>query len=130
MPEDNAKNEKEKRIEREENRRRLDRTLEEIDTMKSELRKWNNQLLDDLDSTRRQLNDVLESGILTPQEFELFSMSKEELFKIARDSDYEYESYIKDLNRRKASQEEAIETIKNKEKSDNKKEKEKDNRGD
>lgn len=94
-----------------EHRKRLYKSIEEIDEIKNQVKKCNNQLFDDLEFHRRELSNILDSGSLSIEEAEKIYDLKEKIYRMEIDREYEYESYIKGLDNKNENLQSQIEEI-------------------
>ena len=97
-------NSDEKSEEIDEQRKRINKSVEEMDEMKNQLEKWNNQLSEDLEVHRKNLSIILQSGALTVTEAERIFDLKEKVYRLEQDREYEYGVFIKCLNSKNEEQ--------------------------
>ena len=97
-------NSDEKSEEIDEQRKRINKFVEEMDEMKNQLEKWNDQLSEDLEVHRKNLSIILQSGALTATEAERIFDLKEKVYRLEQDREYEYGVFIKGLNSKNEEQ--------------------------
>ncbi len=79
-------------------KKRLGQEIERIDELKKDLKRYNDQLSDDLAKTRREMEDLLSSNLLNIKEYDLILNNREKIIKLERDKEEEFDSYISNLN--------------------------------
>lgn len=79
-------------------KKRLSQEIERIDELKNDLKRYNDQLSDDLAKTRREMEDLLSSNLLNIKEYDLILNNREKIIKLERDKEEEFDSYISNLN--------------------------------
>ncbi|MCR4696762.1 MAG: hypothetical protein K5654_05565 [Lachnospiraceae bacterium] len=95
----------------EEEKERLIKSIEEIKNFRNEYKKRNDMLMDELTIAQKQLDDYLMPGILSPEEISLVEKYKIQLRSMERDTVYEYESSLKQMERYTSQHEERLREI-------------------